>query len=317
MVRYIAQRLGTAVLALLAVACLAVVLTRSAPGDPWLDVKHNSGQREAVLDARYGLDRPLPAQVGSYLWDLLHLDLGVSLKLRQGTAVNTLIAESFPVSARLGLFALGWAVLAGVPLGCLAACRRGRAFDKGFRVMCALGGCLPSFAVAALLLCALCGGILTVFPAAFDGSAKSYVLPCFALGLYPMCTLARQTRAAVLENLQTDFLRSARARGLSRRRLVFGHALRCALPPLLALLAPMLAFALCGSFVVEQVFSIPGLGSVLVRAVESRDYPVITGVTVFLAALVIGCNLAGDLLSRAADPRVRLGEEGQAYGGAL
>ena len=312
MTRYLLKRIGTAVLTVFVVAVLTFFLMRAVPGNPFL---RETNPPQSVLDAlneKYGLDQPLSVQFVKYMGNLLRGDLGVSVKMQKDYPVTRIIADMFPVSATIGFFALLWAVLLGVPLGCLAAYWRGRGPDSALRVVCTIGVSLPSFVVASLLLFAFCGGIpgWKLFPTLFRaGDWRSYVLPCLSLGFYPMCYIARQSRAAMLDSLNQEYIKTARAKGLKTGKIIFKHALRNALIPVLTYLGPQVAFTLCGGFVVETVFSIPGLGRYFVQSINNRDYPVIMGTTIFLASFIIIMNLIVDLLYKIVDPRINLGKE--------
>ena len=241
-------------------------------------------------------------------------DFGVSLKMQKNRAVLSIIMEMFPVSAKVGALALTWAVLVGVPLGCLAAFKRGKLTDSILRVVCTLGISMPSFVVASVLLVTLAGGMAAfkLFPTIFDASLgwRAYVLPCFSLGFYPMCYTARQTRSAMLDSLNQEYIKTARAKGLKNIKIIFKHALRNALIPVITYLGPQVAFTLCGGFVVESVYSIPGLGRYFVQSIQNRDYPVIMGTTIFLATFIILMNVVVDFLYKVADPRISLTKGG-------
>ena len=313
MARYLLKRIGTAVLTVFVVAVLTFFLMRAVPGNPFLSEKNPPQSVLDALNEKYGLDQPLSVQFVKYMGNLLRGDLGVSVKMQKDYPVTRIIADMFPVSATIGFFALLWAVLLGVPLGCLAAYWRGRGPDSALRVVCTIGVSLPSFVVASLLLFAFCGGIpgWKLFPTLFRaGDWRSYVLPCLSLGFYPMCYIARQSRASMLDALGQEYIKTARAKGLSTGKIVFKHALRNALLPVLTYLGPQVAFTLCGGFVVETVFTIPGLGRYFVQSISNRDYPVIMGTTLFLAFFLVGMNLLVDLLYKAVDPRIHLGREG-------
>ena len=313
MTRYLLKRIGTAVLTVFVVAVLTFFLMRAVPGNPFLSEKNPPQSVLDALNEKYGLDQPLSVQFVKYMGNLLRGDLGVSVKMQKDYPVTRIIADMFPVSATIGFFALLWAVLLGVPLGCLAAYWRGRGPDSALRVVCTIGVSLPSFVVASLLLFAFCGGIpgWKLFPPLFRaGDWRSYVLPCLSLGFYPMCYIARQSRASMLDALGQEYIKTARAKGLSTGKIVFKHALRNALLPVLTYLGPQVAFTLCGGFVVETVFTIPGLGRYFVQSISNRDYPVIMGTTLFLASFLVGMNLLVDLLYKAVDPRIHLGREG-------
>ena len=313
MTRYLLKRIGTAVLTVFVVAVLTFFLMRAVPGNPFLSEKNPPQSVLDALNEKYGLDQPLSVQFVKYMGNLLRGDLGVSVKMQKDYPVTRIIADMFPVSATIGFFALLWAVLLGVPLGCLAAYWRGRGPDSALRVVCTIGVSLPSFVVASLLLFAFCGGIpgWKLFPTLFRaGDWRSYVLPCLSLGFYPMCYIARQSRASMLDALGQQYIKTARAKGLSTWKIVFKHALRNALLPVLTYLGPQVAFTLCGGFVVETVFTIPGLGRYFVQSISNRDYPVIMGTTLFLASFLVGMNLLVDLLYKAVDPRIHLGREG-------
>ena len=313
MARYLLKRIGTAVLTVFVVAVLTFFLMRAVPGNPFLSEKNPPQSVLDALNEKYGLDQPLAVQFVKYMGNLLRGDLGVSVKMQKDYPVTRIIADMFPVSATIGFFALLWAVLLGVPLGCLAAYWRGRGPDSALRVVCTIGVSLPSFVVASLLLFAFCGGIpgWKLFPTLFRaGDWRSYVLPCLSLGFYPMCYIARQSRASMLDALGQEYIKTARAKGLSTWKIVFKHALRNALLPVLTYLGPQVAFTLCGGFVVETVFTIPGLGRYFVQSISNRDYPVIMGTTLFLASFLVGMNLLVALLYKAVDPRIHLGREG-------
>ncbi len=312
MAKYTAKRVVMALLTLLVVACITFFLMNAIPGNPWLSEKTPSQATIDALNAKYGLDQPLIVQLGKYLGNLLQGDFGVSIKMQKNRPVLDIILEMFPVSAKVGIVAICWAVVVGVPLGCLAAYKRGTWVDSLLRVVCTVGISMPGFVVATILLHTLCGGIegFKIFPTIFDGTLKSYVLPCAALGFYPMCYLSRQTRTAMLDSINQEYIKTARAKGLKNKKIIFKHALRNALIPVITYLGPQIAFTLCGGLVVEKVFSIPGLGRYFIQSIQNRDYPVIMGTTIFLAAFIIVMNLLVDLAYKLVDPRINLSKGG-------
>ena len=312
MAKYILKRVLMAVITLFIVICLTFFLMNAVPGNPWLSEKTPTQATIDALNAKYGLDQPLIVQLGKYLENLLHLDFGTSIKMQKDRPVLDIIITMFPISAGIGAIAISWAILVGVPLGCLAAYKRGTWIDSLLRVICTLGISMPGFVIATMLLHILTGGIegLKLFPTMFDGTAKSYVLPCLALGFYPMCYLSRQTRTAMLDAINQEYIKTARAKGLKNKKIIFKHALRNALIPVITYLGPLIAFTLCGGFVVEKVFSIPGLGRYFISSIQNRDYPLIMGTTIFLAAFIIIMNLIVDLLYKLVDPRINLAKGG-------
>ena len=313
MAKYILKRVLMAVVTLFIVICLTFFLMNAIPGNPWLSEKTPSEATIAALNEKYGLDKPVTVQLGLYLKDIAHGNFRNSIKMQKDRPVLDIITSMFPISARIGMIAIAWAILIGVPLGCLAAFKRGTWVDSLLRVVCTIGISMPGFVVATILLFLLTGGIegLKLFPTTFDASTwKCYVLPCAALGFYPMCYLSRQTRTAMLDSLGQEYIKTARAKGLKNKKIIFKHALRNALIPVITYLGPQVAFTLCGGFVVEKVFSIPGLGRYFVMSIQSRDYPVIMGTTIFLAAFVILMNLLVDLLYKLVDPRINLSKGG-------
>ena len=239
-------------------------------------------------------------------------DLGVSLKMQKDRPVLEIIVEKFPLSAKIGVVALIWAVLVGVPLGCLAAYNRGKWIDSLLRVISTLGISMPGFVVATFLLIIFCNedsplkflGIQTIFDE--SQGIRAYFMPCLALGLYPMCYIARLSRSSMLDALGQDYIKTARAKGLATPKIIFKHALRNGMIPVITYLGPLTAFTLCGGFVVETVFTIPGLGRYFVQSVQNRDYFLIMGTTIFLATLVIMMNLVVDILYKLVDPRIDL-----------
>ena len=312
MAKYILKRVLMAVLTLFIVTCLTFLLMNAIPGNPWLSEKTPPQATIDALNEKYGLDQPVIVQLGKYLANIVHGDFGNSIKMQKDRPVLEIITTMFPVSATIGIIAIIWAILVGVPLGCLAAYKRGTWVDSLLRVICTIGISMPGFVVATMLLYVFAGGIegMKFFPTIFDGSIRSYVLPCLALGFYPMCYLSRQTRTAMLDSINQEYIKTARAKGLKNKKIIFKHALRNALIPVITYLGPQIAFTLCGGFVVETVFSIPGLGRYFVSSIQNRDYPIIMGTTIFLAAFIIVMNLVVDLLYKLVDPRINLSKGG-------
>ncbi|MEA4955520.1 MAG: ABC transporter permease [Pseudoflavonifractor sp.] len=309
MAKYVLKRVLMALLTIFAVATLTFFLMKAVPGNPFLSEKNPPQSVINALNAKYGLDKPLSTQYKIYMGNLIQGDLGVSVKMQKNYPVIRIISDMFPTSAKIGAIAICWALLVGVLLGCISAYYRGRAADSTLRVVCTVGISMPSFVVATLLLLLLCGDGKP-FPTIFQaGNWRSYVLPCLSLGFYPMCYIARQTRTSMLDALNQEYIKTARAKGLMTRSIVFKHALRNAFIPVLTYLGPQIAFTLCGGFVVETVFTIPGLGRYFVQSISNRDYPVIMGTTIFLAFFVIVMNLVVDLLYKVVDPRINLGKE--------
>ncbi|MGN0766116.1 MAG: ABC transporter permease [Christensenellales bacterium] len=311
MAGYLIKRVLMALLALLIITCVTFVVMNLVPGGPFLSEKAPSPEVLAALEAKYGLDKPLGEQLVNYLKDLLHGDLGVSFRMQKNRPVTTIIGEMFPISAKVGVFAVLNAVILGIPLGCLAAYNRGKPIDSILRVIMTLGISIPSFVVATLLL-VLFSVNLKILPGTGLASWKNYLMPCFALSFYPMCYIGRMTRSSMLDAINADYIRTARAKGLPSRRIIFKHALRNSLIPVVTYIGPMTAYILSGGFVVETVFSIPGLGRYFIQSILNRDYPIIMGTTIFLAAFVIIMNLLVDVLYKVIDPRITLGSGGEA-----
>lgn len=317
MAKYILKRVVMAIITVLIVSCVTFLLMMSVPGSPFASEKALTPQQQATLDAKYGFDKPLPIQMVNYLKNALHGDLGESLKMQKGRPVAEIIADMFPISAKIGVIALAWAVVVGILLGCLAAYYRGKWVDSLLRVVCTLGISMPGFVVASFLLILFCSPVGPELLKSFeltaifnpDLGAKAYFMPCFALGLYPMCYTARLTRSSMLDAINQEYIKTARAKGLKTGKIIFKHALRNALIPVLTYLGPQVAFTLCGGFVVEKVFTIGGLGRYFVQSVSNRDYPVIMGTTIFLASFIIIMNLLVDILYKVVDPRITLGKE--------
>ncbi len=301
---YVLKRIAAAILTLFVVITLTFFLMFLIPGGPFESEKSVSPSTLAALEARYGLDQPVAVQYRNYLAGLLRGDLGPSLKQR-GRMVSEIIAQGFPASARIGGAAVSAAVCAGILLGTVSARFRDRWPDRLISAAAAAGISAPGFVLTTVLMVVF-GVKLRLLPTMGLSSPAHYILPVLSLAVYPASYLCRLIRASLLETLEQEYLRTAAANGLSPARILFRHALRNALLPAIAYLGPLLAYTLTGSFVVEKILTIPGLGSELIRAISSRDYPLIMGTTIFLASLMVLMNLLSDLLSRLVDPRIRL-----------
>lgn len=310
MAKFLVKRIFMALLTVFLVATITFFLMNAVPGNPWLSEKTPPQSVIDALNAKYGLDKPLPEQYVMYIGNLLRGDFGTSIKMSKNRPVVDMITEKFPVSASLGIVAVAWATLLGVPLGCIAAYRRGKFIDSLLRVVTTLGVSLPSFVVATTLMVVFCGGIETLhfFPSSYSASNGiiGYILPCFCLGLYPMCYVARLTRSSMLDAINQEYIKTAYAKGLKTFPILFKHALRNALIPVITYLGPLTAFTLCGGFVVENVFNIPGLGKAFVQSITALDYPMIMGTAIFLATFIVFMNLIVDILYKVVDPRINL-----------
>ena len=309
MAKYIGSRIAQSAAILLLITCLTFLLMNMVPGGPFLSEKSPSPEVLAAMEEKYGIDKPISEQLVNYLKGIVHGDFGVSFKMQKNRPVVDIIKEMFPVSAKVGVIALILAVSIGVPMGCVAAYNRGNKIDSVLRVITTLGISVPGFVVATLLLI-LFGVKLSWLPTMGLKSPASYIMPCFALSFYSMCYIGRLSRSSMLDVINQDYIRTARAKGVSTFKIVFKHSLRNAFIPVLTYLGPLTAGILTGGFVVETVFSIPGLGRYLVQSVLNKDYPIIMATTIFLASLVIIMNLVVDILYKVVDPRIDLTKGG-------
>ena len=305
---YILKRLGVAILTLLVIMTITFFLMNAVPGSPFLTEK-STPEMIARANAKYGLDKPLYVQLFNYVKSYLRGDLGTSLKMQEGTPVSNIIFHQgkFTLSIKLGLYALALAVLVGIPLGCIAAYNRGSWIDGFLRVLTTVGVAVPTFVLATLLLVTFAVKLqwLPTLSSSLT-SFKSYVMPVISLSFYYTCYVAKLTRTSMLDAINQDYIRTARAKGVETRVLILKHALRNSLIPVITYLGPVMAGIITGSFVVESTFSIPGLGKYYVQSVLSRDYPVIMATTVVLSALVILMNLVVDIAYKIVDPRINL-----------
>jgi len=304
--RYLLRRVLILLPVWLTVYSLTFGLYHLTPGGPWDREKPVPPQAMAQLDRKYGLDRPLWQQYVDYLQGVVtRFDFGPSYK-NQSRSVGDIITDLFPVSAKIGLLAMTIAIGFGIPLGVLSAARHRSLVDHTSMLVSVLGVSVPSFVVGPLLiwLFALVLGWLP--PGGVDGW-RNYLLPAITLSLFPMALLARATRAAMLEVLSDDYVRTARSKGLHESLVIRRHALRNALIPVVTIGGVLLAEVLVGSFYVETVFAVPGIGRYFVTSVTSRDYPVLMGVTLLLTSVVAIVNLLVDVVYAYLDPRIRYG----------
>ncbi len=301
---YILKRIGLAILTVWVVITVTFFVMRAVPGGPFLGEKAISPGAEAALKAKYGLDKPLMEQYFTYLKDIVtEFDFGPSLKLR-GRDVVDIIADGMKVSAKLGLIAAGIALVVGVVLGAIAALQRNKWIDKVIMVITTAFISMPSFIMGTLLLL-LFALEWAILPANGE-TAKGLILPIVTLSLSPMANITRLTRSSMLDVLGQDYIRTARAKGVAPLKIIFGHALKNSLIPVITYFGPMLAYIVTGSLVVEQIFAVPGIGRYFVSSITGRDYPLIMGTTIILASLIVIMNLISDIFYKVVDPRITL-----------
>ena len=301
---YILKRILLAILTVWVVITITFFVMRAVPGGPFMGEKAITAAAQAALEAKYGLDKPLMEQSFTYLKDVVtRFDFGPSLKQR-GRMVIDIIADGMRTSAKLGLIAAFLALIVGVVLGAVAALRRNKFVDKVIMVVTTAFVSMPSFIIGSLLL-VLFSIKLGLLPA--NGTtSQGLILPIVTLALYPMAYITRLTRSSMLDVLGQDYIRTAKAKGVSAAKIIFGHALKNSLIPVITYFGPMLAYIVTGSLVVEQIFAVPGIGRQFVSSITNRDYPMIMGTTIVLACLIVVMNLVSDILYKVVDPRINL-----------
>ena len=301
---YVLKRMLLAVLTVWVVITLTFFVMRAVPGGPFLGEKAISEAATKALEAKYGMDKPLFEQYTTYLADILtKLDFGPSLKQR-GRQVIDIIVEGMKVSAVLGLTAAFSAAAVGIVLGSVAALRRNKLIDKVIMIITTAFVSMPSFIMGSLLLL-IFAVTFPIFPANGNQSG-GLILPVITLALYPAAYITRLTRSSMLDVLGQDYIRTAKAKGVSGSKIIFGHALKNSLIPVLTYFGPMLAYIVTGSLVVEKIFAVPGIGRAFVNSITNRDYPLIMGTTIVLATLIVVMNLVTDILYKVVDPRINL-----------
>ena len=273
----------------------------AVPGGPFNREKALSEATIKALNERYNLDKPLPEQFLLYCKELLHGDFGVSLK--NGREIKDIFAESFPISCKLGLMAIAVALLIGTCLGSLAALMRNRLPDRIIIFLTTLFTSIPSFILATFLLLIFC--IILGWVPVWDANSNNYVLPVIALAAYPMSYTTRLAKTSMLDALSQDYIRTAKAKGVSKGLIIFKHALRNSLIPIITYAGPQIAYIITGSMVVETVFTIGGIGSKFVSAIGNRDYTLIMATTIFLAVLMVAATLICDIVYKVVDPRIK------------
>lgn len=302
MVKYVVKRVFLAIVTLLIICAITFFAMNAIPGGPFDGEKAISEEVRAALERRYNLDKPVPEQFVLYMKNLLQGDFGISLKT--GREIKTVIGESFLVSAKLGGMAVVVAVILGVIFGSIAALTRNHLPDRLIIFFSTLLTSLPSFVLGTLLLLVFCVKLGWIPVWSVDN--RNYVLPVISLAAYPMAYITRLTKTSMLDVMGQDYVRTARAKGVSTLKVIFKHTLRNALIPVITYVGPMTASILTGSLVVEQIFTIGGLGAKFVDGITNRDYTLIMGTTIFLAVLMVTVNLITDIVYKLIDPRIKL-----------
>ena len=306
MVGFIIRRILWTIPVLLLVILMTFLMMRHIQGNPFRHSERAvSPEIQANLDRKFNLDKPWYVQYALYVKGVATFDLGPSLVLRN-QSVNDIVRDHFPKSLQLGFLAMLFAIVFGIPLGVIAALRPNTVFDYGAMFFSNVGFAVPSFLIATLLIYffALQWGDIFGLPTSGWDTWQSKILPVIALGLGPMAYFARLVRGTMLETLQQDYVRTAKAKGLSSRRILFVHVLKNSLIPAVTAAGPLLGFLITGSFIIEYIFAIPGIGKYYITAVSSRDYSVVMGLTVLLSVIVVIANMVVDILYGVLDPRI-------------
>lgn len=302
MMTYLLKRVLLALLTIWIVITVTFFIMHAIPGSPFSGEKAITEEAKAALEAKYGLDKPLFEQYLTYLTDIVtKFDFGPSMKLR-GRMVIDVIMDGMKTSAKLGLIAAFSAAAVGITLGAFAALRRNSLLDKIIMVITTAFVSMPSFIMGTFLL--IIFSVALQWLPANGASANGLVLPVITLMLYPAAYITRLTRSSMLDVLGQDYIRTAKAKGVPANKIIFGHALKNSLIPVITYFGPMLAFIVTGSMVVEQIFAVPGIGRQFVSSITNRDYTMILGTTIFLASLIVIMNLVSDLLYKVVDPRI-------------
>ena len=300
MARYVVKRLILAVVTIFIVCAITFFAMNAIPGGPFNAEKAPSPEVQKVLEKRYNLDKPVGTQFVLYMRNVFRGDFGVSLKT--GRDIADILWTSFKISAKLGGMAAVVAIICGIVLGSIAALMRNKWPDRVIIFFSTLATATPSFVLATLLLLVFC--IKLGWIPVWSAESDNYVLPVISLSVYPMAYITRLTKTSMLDALGQDYVRTAKAKGVSPKKVIFKHALRNALIPVLTYVGPMIAFIITGSLVVENIFTIGGFGSKFVSGITNRDYPIIMATTMFLAVLMIVFNLLTDIIYKVVDPRI-------------
>ncbi|MCI6891935.1 MAG: ABC transporter permease [Treponema sp.] len=302
MIKYILKRLGLGLLTLFILIVITFTLTKVMPGSP-LQSKNISGDVLAKMEAQYGLDKPVVTQLFIYIKNMLHGDLGTSYK-KTGTSVTSIIKQSMIPTMKLGLVTTVLVLVVGIFAGIMMAKSKSPVAKGAWLTGLTLGVSIPNFLVA-LLLMILFGVIFKALPIIGLSTPLHYILPALAQGLWPISAVARLTQSSYEEVIRQDYITMAKAKGISKSTILFRHVLKNAMLPVITYIGPMVAFLLTGSVTIEKIFTIPGLGREFTNAIMNHDYTVVMGITIFMGALIIMCNLIADLLCAVIDPRTR------------
>ncbi len=303
MIKYVLKRLGIGLLTLFVLVAITFSMTKLMPGSH-LQSKNISGETLARMEARYGLDKPVVTQFLIYCKNILKGDLGTSYK-KIGVEVKDIIKDSMKPTISLGLVTFLLVLVVGVTAGILMAKAKSNFAKGAWLTGLTLGVSIPNFIVA-LLIMILFGVVLQWFPIIGLDSPKHYVLPAIAMGLYPISAVARLTQSSYEEVIRQDYIIMARAKGISKGTILFRHVLKNVMLPVITYMGPMVAFLLTGSVTIEKIFTIPGLGREFTNAIMNHDYTVVMGITIFMGAVIIICNLLADVICAIVDPRIRL-----------
>lgn len=309
MKKYILKRIGISALTLLVILFILFIMLELMPGSPFNDEKLTQAQR-AIINAKYGLDKPLFLRFFNYLKAMISGDFGLSYNISKNTPITQLLQSRLPLSLRIGAQSVLAGTVIGIILGLIAAIKHNTIFDTITTVISVLGVSLPSYVFAMALIYTM-GFKLKWFPLLYQIEApfESTILPTVALSMFTIATVARFTRTEMLEVLGSDYMLLAESKGVDNKRLIFVHALRNALIPIITVLAPLVVSLMTGSLVIEKLFSIPGIGSLMVTAIQSNDYNVIIALAFVYSVMFIGIMLVVDILYGIIDPRIRLAKE--------
>ena len=302
MIKYITKRLLLGILTLFVLVAITFTMTKLMPGSP-LQSKNVSGELLAKIEAQYGLDKPVIQQFFIYIKNMMHGDLGTSYK-KVGTNVTDIIKQSMVPTIKLGLVTAILVLVVGVFAGIMMAKAKTPLGKGAWLTGITLGVSIPNFLIA-LLLMIIFGVVLNAVPIIGLATPKHYIIPAIAQGLYPISAVARMTQSSFEEVIRQDYITMAKAKGISKSTILFRHVLKNALLPVITYMGPMVAFLLTGSVTIEKIFTIPGLGREFTNAIMNHDYTVVMGITIFMGAIIILCNLIADVICAIVDPRIR------------